>query len=129
MEILKYRYKRFTIAVGTAATSYNVKFVLDKDVTLIRSLLVTADRPDLLFFRGSQRIEISGEEIFPEDFESRLLMSGIEVPPDDRYASLADGKGIPSGNGEVKVLYKDNNYGNTTFAAYTVTLMLICEFA
>src|SRR5258708_4929020 len=102
METINYRYKRFTIPVTNAVTSYNFKFVLDKDVTIVRALLVTADRPDLLFYRGSQKIEISGEEIFPEDFESRLLMSGISVQPDDRFISLADGRGVPAGNGEIK---------------------------
>ena len=100
MDITKYRYKRFTIAVPTAATSYSQKFVLDKDVVNVRGVLLTADRSDLLFYRGSQKIEISGEDIYPEDYESRLLMSGLSVPPDHKYASIADGQGIPSGNGE-----------------------------
>lgn len=124
---LKYRYKRFTIAVGTAATSYNQKFALDKDVHHVRGVLVTADHPDLLFYRGSQKIEISGEEILPEDFESRLLYSGINVPPDNRFLTLVEGKGVPAGNGEIKVLYKDVNNSNTTFAAYNVTIIFVCE--
>jgi hypothetical protein len=124
---LKYRYKRFIIPVPAGVASYNSKFVLDKDVDFVRGLLVTADRPDLLFYRGTQKIEISGEEIFPEDYESRLLMSGVGVPPDQRFFTLADGRGIPAGNGEIKVLFKDSNLGNTVFAAYTLTLVLVCQ--
>jgi hypothetical protein len=54
-------------------------------------------------------------------------MSGVGVPPDQRFFTLADGRGIPAGNGEIKVLFKDSNLGNTVFAAYTLTLVLVCQ--
>ena len=127
MDIVKYRYKRFTIAVPTAATSYNQKFVLDKDVLSVRGVLVTADRTDLLYLRGSQKIEISGEEIFPEDYESQMLMTGLAVPPDDKYFTLAEGRGIPSGNGEIKILFKDAPNAALAFSVYNVTIMFACE--
>ena len=64
--------KVYSFAVDAQNTPYNKKFDLDKNVKLVRGIILSSDKPSLLFYRGSQRIEISGDEIFPEDFESKL---------------------------------------------------------
>lgn len=117
-------YKQFSFIVETAGISYNKKFELDKNIRLIRGIQMTSDKPYLLYYRGSQRIEISGDELFPEYYESKLLMSGISVPPDERWVNL--GNGALSGSGEVKILYKDLNLPST-FEAYKVTIVFKCE--
>lgn len=106
-------------------TSYNKKFDLDKNVRVVLGLLVSSDNPRLLFFRGSQRLEISGDELYPEDYESKLLMSGISVPPNEKYVEL--GNGVLAGNGEIKMLYKDTDNNNAPFTPYKVTLVIKCE--
>jgi len=103
----------------------NKKFDLDKNVKLVHGIMMSSDRPDLLFYRGSQRIELSGEELFPEDFESKIFMSGMAVAPDDKYRSL--GNGVVAGNGEFKIQYKDSSNVNAPFAAYKVIVTLLCE--
>jgi hypothetical protein len=117
--------RRYSFTVDNPAQTYPKKFDLDKNVKLVKKLLLSSSKPNLLFYRGSQKIEISGEELYPEDFESRLLMSGISVAPDEKFADLGDA--VLAGNGEVKVTYKDVENSLAPFEAYEVSLYLICE--
>lgn len=118
-------YKRFIITVDGANASYNKKFDLDKNTRFVTAMQVTSDKPEQIYNRGSQRIEISGDELYPEDYETKLLMSGISVAPDDRFVELGE---VAPGNGEVKILYKDFN-GPVAFSAYTVVFIFKCEIA
>lgn len=124
---IKFVKKRYSFLVDQGDKSYPKKFELDKTIRLVRGILLTSNKPNLLFYRGSQKIEISGEEIFPDEYESRLLMAGINVPPDQKFADLGDN--ILAGNGEVKVWYKDKDNSNTAFEPYEVSIYLICELA
>lgn len=98
-------------------------FQLDKTVTVLHGLLVACNRDDLLYYRGSQKITINRDEIFPEGYESKLLMSGINVSPNDRYYRLGEKE---AGNGQIKVDYQDAN-NVLDFAPYTVSLYIDCE--
>jgi hypothetical protein len=118
-------YKTFNFLVDTPATTYNKKFDLDKNVRVVLGLLVSADNPKQLYFRGSQRLEINGDELYPEDYESKLLMSGISVSPNEKFLDM--GNGVISGNGEVKILYKDTENALAPFNGYKVILVLKCE--
>jgi hypothetical protein len=124
-QIKKYVKKRFVFTVDTPGIAYPKKFDLDKNVKFVHGMLLSSDKPNLLFYRGSQKIEINGEEIFPEDYEARLLMSGISVSPDQKYADLGDG--VLAGNGEVKVTYKDTDNPAAFFESYEVRIYLMCE--
>ncbi len=117
--------KIYTFLVEAEGEPVNKKFDLDKNVRVVRGIALSSDRPNLLFYRGSQRIELSGDELFPEDFESKMFMSGMAVPPDDKYKSL--GNGVVAGNGELKILYKDTGNPNAPFAPYKVIVALLCE--
>ena len=116
--------KVYSFTVESECQTINKKFDLDKNVKLVNAILLSSDQPISLFYRGTQRIEISGDEIFPEDYESKLLMSGISVPPDQKYRTL--GNGVVAGNGEVKIQYKDGSNGNVSFCPYKVTIVLQC---
>lgn len=118
-------YKTFSFLVDTAAQSYNKKFELDKNIKLVRAIMLSSNKPNQMFFRGSQKIEINGEELYPEDYESRLLMSGISVPPNERYVDLGDA--VLAGNGEVKIVYKDTNNTLAGFDPYQVIINLKCD--
>jgi hypothetical protein len=118
--------KVYSFEVDAAGELYSKKFDLDKNVALVRGIILSSDRSNLLYYRGSQRIEISGDEIFPEDYESKLLMSGISVPPDQRFRSLGDG--VIAGNGVVKIQFKDSGIASgIAFAPYKVIIILQCE--
>ncbi len=117
--------KVFSFVVETANETYSKKFDLDKNVRVIHGILLSSDLPNMLFFRGSQRIEINGDELFPENYESKILMSGISVPPNEKFRKL--GNGVISGNGEVKLQYKDEESPMTGFSPYKVVVVLQCE--
>ena len=117
--------KTFSFDVNTAEGIFNKKFILDKNIVMVRGLLLSSNDPKLLFFRGSQRIEINGEELFPENYESKILMAGLSVAPNDKFRTL--GAGIMAGNGEIKIAYKDSNHNEAAFSPYKVNLILQCE--
>jgi len=116
--------KVYSFTVESEGQTISKKFDLDKNVKLVNALFLSSDQPNLLFYRGSQRIEISGDEIFPEGFESKILMSGISVPPDQKYRTL--GNGVLAGNGEVKIQYKDALNPNAPFSVYKVIVVFQC---
>ena len=118
--------KRFDIDVTQANTTVTKTFELDKNITGIHGLLFTSDRDDLMYYRGSQKVEINREEIFPENYESKLLMTGLNVSPNERYYKM---NGMAPGNCKVKVDFKDTNDDRLPFAAYRVSLYLDCEIS
>lgn len=116
--------KRFDIQVLLAEKTVSGKFELDKTVKTISGLVITSDREDLLFFRGEQKIEINGKEYFPEDYESKLLMVSLNVPPNKRYYDL---KNTEPGNGIINFSYTDRNHLQAPFLPYRVSLYVQCE--
>ena len=122
--MLKPVKKRFDIQVTEANKTVSKTFELDKNIKTVKGMLITSDKDDLLYFRGTQKVEINKEELFPENYESKLLMSGINVPPKGRYYDLG---GINPGSGIVKIEFKDSDDGRTPFETYRVSLYLDCE--
>ena len=114
--------KIYTFLVDAEGQPVSKKFDLDKNVKVVHGIVMSSDKPNLLFYRGSQRIELSGEELYPEDFESKMFMSGLAVPPDQKYKSL-----VVAGNGELKIQFKDTHNPNAAFSAYKVIIGLLCE--
>ena len=97
---------------------------MDKNIKVVKGVLVTSDKDDLLYYRGTQKIEINKEEFFPDNYESKLLMSGINVSPKQRYYDLGS---VNPGNGSIKLAYTDADDGRTVFTAYRVSLYVDCE--
>ena len=123
--MLKPVKKRFDFKVTEANSKITETFELDKNITNVLGVLFTSNRDDLLYYRGSQRLEISKKEYFPEEYESKLLMSGINVSPNSRYYEFKEK--VNPGNGKIKVEFKDNDDGVTEFAPYRVSLYVNCE--
>ncbi len=122
--MLKATKKRFDIKITQANSTVSDTFELDKNIVKVHGVLVTSDKDDLLYYRGTQKIEINKEEFFPDNYESKLLMSGINVAPKQRYYDLG---GVSPGNGRVQIVYKDLDDGRTVFIPYRVSLYLDCE--
>lgn len=116
--------KRYDIDVATANELHTKTFELDKTVEKIHGILFASDRDDLMYYRGSGKIEINSEEIFPEGYETKLLMSGLNVSPNDRFYNLG---GVPPGNFKVKVEYRDMPDTRLLFTPYRVSLYLDVE--
>ena len=122
--MLKPVKKRFDIQIATAREAVNKAFELDKNIKAVKGVLVTSDKDDLLYYRGTQKIEINNEEFFPDNYESKLLMSGINVPPKQRYYDIGN---VSPGNGIIKLSYTDADDGRTAFVPYRVSLYVDCE--
>lgn len=120
MSIVK---KRFDITITVALQTASQTFELDKNITHVKGILITSDKDDLLYYRGSQRIEMNKGEIVPENYESKLLMSGINLSPNLRYYEIGD---MPTGNGQVKITYIDREDNRVPFEVYRVSLYLNC---
>lgn len=116
--------KRFDLLITSAEQVYSQTFSLDKTIAFIRGILIGSDKDDLLYYRGSQKIEINRQEVFPEGYESKLLQSGINCPVNQRYFDTGN---MPVGNGEVKVTYKDIEDSRASFEPYRVSIYLDCE--
>jgi hypothetical protein len=116
--------KRFDIIVKEARANVKEQFELDKNVTRITGILLTSDREDLLYHRGSQKIEINNEEIVPERYESKLLISGMNVSPNERFYKINN---TATGNRILKVDYTDADDGRTSFSSYRVSIYVECE--
>jgi hypothetical protein len=121
--MLKPVRKRFDIQVTAANAMVSQTFELEKTVMSLKGLLVTANFDDMLYFRGTQRIEINKDEIFPDNYESKLLMSGINVSPNKRFYDLG---GMKLGSGIIRFDYTDSDDGRTVFTPYRVSLYLDC---
>lgn len=115
--------KRFDLQVTAANSKVSGTLELEHSIVTIKGMLLTSNMDDMLYFRGSQRIEINKEEIFPEGYETKLLMSGINCEPAKRYYDLGN---MSPGNGQVKIDFTDADDGRTVFAAYRVSLYLDC---
>jgi hypothetical protein len=116
--------KRFDLQVGAASSIVSQTFELDKTVEKVHGILFASDRDDLMYYRGSAKVEMNSDEIFAEGYETKLLMSGLNVSPNDRFYNLG---GIPPGNFKVKVDYKDTADARLAFAAYRVSIYLDVE--
>lgn len=116
--------KRFDIIVREPKQTVKEQFELDKNVTRITGLLLTSDREDLLFHRGSQKIEINNEEIVPEKYESKLLLSGMNVSPNERFYKINN---TATGNRLLKIEYVDTDDGRSYFSVYRVSIYVECE--
>ena len=118
----------FSFKVDQVNSSVNPQgWELPKQTKAVKGIQISADYPDKLYYRGSQRIEIGGEELFPDDFDSRLLMSSLAVAPRERFFDLGD---ILPGDLSVKVRYKDEEHGKAPFVGgYKVTITLLIDEA
>jgi hypothetical protein len=116
--------KRYDIEVADANAIHSKTFELDKTVEKVHGILFASDRDDLMYYRGSNKVEINSDEIFPEGYETKLLMSGLNVSPNDRFYNLG---GVPPGNFKVKVEYKDTPDARLQFANYRVSIYLDVE--
>lgn len=121
--MLKLIKKRFDIQITSSGQIISKTFELDKNIVSIKGVLLTSDKDDLLYYRGSQKLEINGEEYFPDNYESKLLMSGINVAPMQRYYDLGD---AIAGNGAIKLSYVDTEDARTQFTPYRVSLYVNC---
>ena len=118
--------KSFSFQVNEAGKLYTpVNWELPKKTKFVKGLQLTSDFPNKLYYRGTQKIEVGGDELFPEGFDSKILVSSISVAPRDRFFDLGE---VLPGDLSVKIRYQDINHSRAEFdGGYQVTLVLLIE--
>jgi len=111
--------ERFDVLITSANQTFRAEFELDKNANYLLGIAITSDRDDLVFYRGSQKILVNDKELFPEDFESKLLLTGLNVNPNKRIVEVGE---IETGNGRIDLIYKDSNHTLAPFTPYRFTL-------
>lgn len=111
--------ERFDLLITNENQSYKHEFELDKNANYLIGIALTSSRDDLMFYRGSQKILLNDMELFPEGFESKLLLSGLNVAPDNRMISLGQ---LNTGNGKLEIIYTDKAHELIKFSPYRVTI-------
>lgn len=66
-------------------------------------------------------LDVDGQRVFPDGFESKLIYAGQEVPPDDKYFSYLD---RPVKQIKVTGKFTDGN-ALAPFAAYSANIYLM----
>ena len=117
-------HKRFDIDVTGENQTFSKTFELDKDIVTVKGVGITSNRDDLVYARGEQRIEINREEFFPDNYESKRLMAGVNSDVNTRYYDLGN---VSSGNKTIKVDYKDVPNELTLFRPHRVSYYFLCE--
>lgn len=111
--------KRFDLStIDIADKTVRDEFELDKHAVLITGFVLTADLDDQLYHRGTIGITVNGEEVLPDLYHAKLVMSGLAVPPKDRYLPFA----IEPGNGIIKTEFTDYTNPAQAFAEYNPSL-------
>ncbi len=110
--------ERFDLQVESQDQTIKKEWELDKNAEILLGVAVTSDYDELLYYRGTQQMQINDQELFPEDFESKLLMTGLNVAPNDRMVKVGR---IDSGNGLVEVRFKDVTHPKIKFQPYRVS--------
>ena len=125
-QILKETRVSYSFRVNQSESNVNTSgWELPKQTKTVKGIQISADYPDKLYYRGSQRIEIGGEELFPEGFDSRMLMSSLAVAPRERFFDMGD---VAPGDLSIKVRYKDVNHAKAPFVGgYKVTITLLID--
>ncbi|HET6991064.1 MAG TPA: hypothetical protein VFJ43_07060 [Bacteroidia bacterium] len=95
----------FTLSINAAGETFKGSFEIDKNVKEIIGIQISSDREDILYYRGTQTIKINDEAFLHENSESKLLMCGINLAPNQRYCRL--GKINPR-NRKVDLIYTDS---------------------
>lgn len=108
------------VEITAANQRVKEKIEVDAQACAIIGLALTSNLDELLYYRGSQRVVINEKEIYPEGYESKMLMQGINVPVNERIIGL--GEEIAPGNRVVELDYTDSFHTAADFTPYRVRL-------
>jgi len=115
------KFQLVKLVINAANAEVPINLETDKHYQKISGIVHTSTDDAALKGTVFTKFEINSHEIFPEGFEVKLLHTGLEVSPDERYHPLDE----PAGGNLVVGKYKDG--GNAAAYPYTATLTLKLE--
>jgi hypothetical protein len=113
--------KSFYLQVTEAGKTVKKTFEVDKSVVVITAIALNANREELLYYRGTFRLEINKDEIFNEETSAKKIYALPSVDANNRSYRIGM---ISTGNGLITFEYTDNEDGRTLFTPYTVSLTI-----
>jgi hypothetical protein len=120
MNAIKYQIIKVTVPAQDAVVNINVNS--DKLYKKITGITITTPFAFTPINISSLSLQVNDKEIFPDDFEIKLLTCDQSVPVNERFYLLDE----PADGSTVKGKFRDSNTGNNTFP-YTVNLYLKLE--
>ena len=113
--------KTFNLQITDAGKTVKKTFEVDKSVVLIQAVMLTSNREELMYCRGTLRLEINKDEIFTEDTPVKKIYALPSVDANHRPYRIGN---ISTGNGLITFEYTDSEDSRTVFAPYTVSLTI-----
>lgn len=113
--------KTFNLQVTDAGKTVKKTFEVDKSVVSVHAVALQSNREELMYYRGSFKLEINKDEIFSEETSAKKIYALPSVDANNRSYRIGS---IATGNGLITFEYTDNEDGRTVFAPYTVSLII-----
>ncbi|MFY9310079.1 MAG: hypothetical protein WAQ28_13620 [Bacteroidia bacterium] len=109
---IKYQLLKLTIP---AAGSFPINAEADKAYKQITGIHYSCTDINALKDSVFSKFEIDNNEIFPEGFEAKMILTGQEVPPDDRFYRINE----RAEGSTIIIVFKDaGNAGTYPYNAY-----------
>lgn len=114
-------YEKIAVAVAADGGTTAIDHTTDIDHTLIIGITQVFSNASAIP-NSTIELDIDGFEVFPAGFESKLIATGQEVPPNDKYLNYI--------NREIKQVrikgtFTDGGALGVGFAAYTANIYLM----
>ncbi len=113
--------KTFNLQVTDAGKTVKKTFEVDKSVVLIQAVGLSSNREELMYYRGTLRLEINKDEILSEETSAKKIYALPSVDANNRPYRIGN---IATGNGLITFEYTDTDDGRTVFTPYTVSLTI-----
>lgn len=95
----------------------------DTNIEKVLKIGVTCDIVAQGFYRTNFGFKVGGEDVLPENYELRNLLTGIECPIEERMISIVR----KAGNNTISVNVRDIDHTEAPFAPYVVRVYALCE--
>jgi len=110
--------ERFDMLIDRPNATIKGEFELDRNACFLYGVAVTTDSDEKLYYRGSQKIQVNDQELFPDRFESKMLLSSTSTPPNQRMAKVGM---VEKGNGRIDIWFTDEDHPLASFTPYRVS--------
>lgn len=118
-------FKTYTFDVSQNTTERQ-DFEIPTNVAAISGFQISSDRDDLLYQRCAVGIDVSNTEIAPDGTPTRMYMSGLGVPPNQKTYKIGRFP-IESTNRRMRLSIADEDVAGTTYASYKLKLTIEVE--
>jgi len=118
------KYQKIDLTVAAANDVVSTKGVTtDRSYKKVKGIQITCTDENATKQGIFDKFEINLREIYCDGFEIKLISSGMDVPPNDRFDHDVDEE---AANSTVDITYKDMNVAGTAFP-YTISVYLRLE--